>query len=214
MKKQTLDERLELYNNDIGDRTKRVSSMLLWTTSAIAGAGAVLIPPPAEAAVVYSGIQNKQVSGTNYATVDFDGGGYEFTFIHMTTGGNHSQYVFAAAQLSFAGTGNLPNRLVDGDMVDSNSIVNTESSAIIATGGGKGNFLGTSGYLGVRFVIDTNSHYGWIQFKSTTDASVGTIIDWAYEDTPDTPIKAGDTGIKSFNWNLFLPAITSGNKNK
>jgi hypothetical protein len=74
-----------------------------------------------------------------------------------------------------------------------------------------GNFLDQTGFIGVRFSISSSYHYGWIQYKTNSDATVGTIIDWAYEDSPGTPIKTGDSG-NNFSWNLFLPAIINGNK--
>jgi len=87
-------------------------------------------------------------------------------------------------------------------------------------GGASGDFLGSNdgGYLGVKFEINSATHYGWIQYKANSDASVGTIIDWAYENTPDKAIKAGatvsidDIDDNNFNWNLFLPAILAGAK--
>ncbi len=50
-------------------------------------------------------------------------------------------------------------------------------------------------YLGVRFLINGNVHYGWIGFRSITDNFMGgvsaTLLGWAYETEPDTPILAG-----------------------
>ncbi len=61
-----------------------------------------------------------------------------------------------------------------------------------------GYFKGQRGYIGVRFHSENcqgNSwNYGWIQFEATADSTEGRIIDWAYEDECDKPIKAGDKG--------------------
>jgi len=76
-----------------------------------------------------------------------------------------------------------------------------------------GNFLGKSGYIGVRFEINQKTHYGWIQFESTPNGSAGTIIDWAYESEPDTKIHVGErpepAAIPTLNeWGLiFLAAL-------
>lgn len=92
------------------------------------------------------------------------------------------------------------------------------SSGFQTTGGGRsynnyqntwGKFLGKRGYLGVRFQISGNTHYGWIQFIADEDAKNARILDWAYEDQPDTPIQAS---AGRFDWNLFLPAITGGKR--
>ncbi len=72
-----------------------------------------------------------------------------------------------------------------------------------------GNFLGKKGYLGVRFRIDANIHYGWIRFIADEDAKNGRVVDWAYEDQPDTPIT---TGAGIFDWNLFWPAMMGRNR--
>ncbi|HEY7097880.1 MAG TPA: hypothetical protein VH437_14235 [Terriglobales bacterium] len=48
-------------------------------------------------------------------------------------------------------------------------------------------------YLGVRFVIGGEVHYGWIGFRRVFLYQV-TLGGWAYETRPDTPIRAGDTG--------------------
>ena len=51
-------------------------------------------------------------------------------------------------------------------------------------------------YCGVSFYKDDGSGdkvYGWIKIQRLTKGS-GKIIDWAYEDTINTPIAAGDTG--------------------
>jgi len=54
-----------------------------------------------------------------------------------------------------------------------------------------GNFCGTSGYIGVRFLINGNTHYGWIQVDLSSDFI--TIVDMAYENVADAPILAGQT---------------------
>lgn len=49
----------------------------------------------------------------------------------------------------------------------------------------------TDGYLGVRFDISGNTHYGWIRMDVNDDGAVWTIKDWAYVDIPDTGLTAG-----------------------
>jgi hypothetical protein len=57
---------------------------------------------------------------------------------------------------------------------------------------GGGSFLGKKGYIGVKFDVGPQTDYGWIKFQATSDASTGTILGWAYNDSGD-PIRAGDT---------------------
>lgn len=46
-------------------------------------------------------------------------------------------------------------------------------------------------FIGVRFNIGANTHYGWIRLTVDNINHRLTIHDYAYEDTPDTPINAG-----------------------
>lgn len=57
-----------------------------------------------------------------------------------------------------------------------------------------GNFLGTEGYVGVRFDISGQTHYGWARVQMAPDGSSMTIKDYAYDATPGTAIAAGDIG--------------------
>lgn len=56
-----------------------------------------------------------------------------------------------------------------------------------------GDFLGQERFLGVRFFIGSDQHYGWVRINTPgTQVEPLTIVDWAYETTPDTRILAGD----------------------
>jgi hypothetical protein len=57
-----------------------------------------------------------------------------------------------------------------------------------------GSFTG-NGIAGVRFEIGGGSHYGWIQLNVDGSNRRYTVVDWAYENLPDTPIHAGDVGM-------------------
>jgi hypothetical protein len=54
-------------------------------------------------------------------------------------------------------------------------------------------------YLGLKFVIDGEVHYGWARFSVTLahhrqhDDVIGTLTGYAYETIPNTPIIAGQT---------------------
>jgi hypothetical protein len=49
------------------------------------------------------------------------------------------------------------------------------------------------GFIGVRFLIGSNTHYGWVGYEGTGEENDGTghIFGMAYENTPDTAIQAG-----------------------
>ena len=54
-------------------------------------------------------------------------------------------------------------------------------------------WLGTSNrYIGVKFLIGANTHYGWIEISGTASGDI-TVHGYAYEDTPGASIDAGAT---------------------
>lgn len=61
------------------------------------------------------------------------------------------------------------------------------------------NWCANSGnkFLGLRFTISdlsgTTTHYGWVRIEVRSDVSDWLIKDYAYNKTPDAPIKAGQT---------------------
>ncbi len=58
----------------------------------------------------------------------------------------------------------------------------------------------TTGFLGLRFFIGANRHYGWARFsihRNGTGITKYTLHDYAYNSVPDEFILAGDTGIGS-----------------
>lgn len=55
-----------------------------------------------------------------------------------------------------------------------------------------GNFLGTGdGYVGLRFMIGANTHYGWVRVNVAADALSMLIKDYGYNGTANTQILAG-----------------------
>lgn len=73
-------------------------------------------------------------------------------------------------------------------------------------------FVGTGNtgqdiYYGARFLIGTNTHYGWVRVNIATDASQATIKDYAYNSTPNGPINAGQTAgiseISAASWSAY-----------
>ncbi|MBE0641085.1 MAG: T9SS type A sorting domain-containing protein [Bacteroidales bacterium] len=66
---------------------------------------------------------------------------------------------------------------------------------LYTTGGTYGNWFGaTNKYMGLRFKIGTDWHYGWVRLDIPTDVSSMTVKDFAYEAIANTPIAAGATG--------------------
>jgi hypothetical protein len=50
-------------------------------------------------------------------------------------------------------------------------------------------------FLGIRFLLNGNVHYGWIRFvvpQTNPPSALPVIADWAYESRPNTAIRAGE----------------------
>jgi len=69
-----------------------------------------------------------------------------------------------------------------------------------------GAFAGVaSGYIGLEFYTDGQPYYGWVRVGAPVSINGGWIYDYAYETSPDTPIKAGQT-----NEPIYFEATFSG----
>ena len=53
------------------------------------------------------------------------------------------------------------------------------------------------GYVGVRFHAADGLHYGWVRVQGTLHTLPVSVVDWAYESRPNTPILAGEIGSQS-----------------
>jgi len=106
------------------------------------------------------------------------------------------------------GKGNRPARLINGDQIGPSQTF-PQSKGTMAfysvgcPGGGPigppppppvssgGNWLNSAGYLGLSFQVDGQTYYGWAYL--TVGEDTATLTGYAYENTPGTPINAGQT---------------------
>jgi hypothetical protein len=181
-------------------------------------AGALAITTQAEAAIVYSGLQNITVDST-HASVNIDLNGDstdDFRFhrfsstnirllrITPLTSVQHiiNHYHFDANRFN-AGY-NIKSTL---NYPFSWSNESSDTLAMVPYTNSGGLFNNATGYIGVRFHSSSCSgndyHYGWIQFRGNPQAVSGTIIDWAYETNCNQAIRTGDTGQE-----VAIPALT------
>ena len=64
----------------------------------------------------------------------------------------------------------------------------------VANSVGTGTWAGaTDMYLGLQFLIGTNTHFGWARFTFAQNTNDIIFKDYAYDNTPNTPILAGAT---------------------
>ncbi len=175
-------------------------------------AGAVLLGAAgAKADIIHTDLGPGEVLNYDGATfdIDFDGGGAEFA-IAFGTSYYRVDVVFITANASWRGGGGWGTgggaaagavALNNGDDVNAgaqwghNNLTGTTfygNMAYTSFGSGYGSFYNTSDkYLGVKFEIGGNTHYGWIQVQVAADVTDATITGYAFEDTPDAQITAG-----------------------
>lgn len=179
-------------------------------------AGALAMASQAEAAVVYSGPQNIVVNASNpVGLIDIDNDGNTdfavynlYNIAHIIYGNGQiiqeplPPYTYPILVVNLPNGYNIDNTLGAGRYWIQAPPVGVLDVNYPGTGGYYGNFIGKTGYIGVRFNATCGTAYGWIQYRANNDATEGTIIDWAYEDTCQ-PIKAGDKGQQ-----VAIPALT------
>ncbi len=188
--------------------------------SAAAGGAALAVAPAAEAAIQHINppdiIVQAGPSASTYTSIDVDGDGDNDFVIRQVNGSApfplaylHPSYLNSASVLAkypFTGppfpepkaldsTYNIANITAPGPTFWFNG--GSPYPALLGAGSIYGNFPGVEDkFIGVRFINNPGGgpgplHYGWIQVNVAADSSSITIVDWAYEDTPNTPILAG-----------------------
>lgn len=160
---------------------------------AAAGAGIGFVAEQADAAVVYSGIQNLSVPAT------FDG-----LYLNMVTGvtgplGSSTPGWDIDPWVS-GSTWNLYNQgsSTQGGVLPGNQPIGTPIGAasawtqVAATPIPTGNNV----IMGIRLFNENTSaiHYGWARFSNVVNPATApmTIVDWAYESVAGAGINAGD----------------------
>ncbi len=172
---------------------------------ALAGGAATA---PASAAIVYSGAQNVTVNYGSSAGIDFSGVGAatDFTFYFdstapvlrlSATGGNQIAHTYKTSDAISYTTG----ASIDGTQT---YVAGTKRLADYSPGPGGarsgGPFAAGTSFVGVNLPtgIGSNVNYGWIRVTvPAATTSPLTIVDWAYQNTANTAILAGDTGQSS-----------------
>lgn len=65
--------------------------------------------------------------------------------------------------------------------------------------------LNEPGFIGVEFLVDDLSHFGWIRAEASRVSGVATIFDFAFETRPGVSIRAGQIPAPASAW-LFAAA--------
>lgn len=171
-----------------------------------AGVSLMALSPAAEATIVYTPV-NVQILGNTFVAVDLnnDGtpdiqvgysiGGYSgrllaapYTGNSLRQANNYNNPGYAAAV--FFGVPIGPGGVFRG--YDNFRMATCFAKSGVSGCGGPWNNVGAR-YLGVRFKIGAETHYGWVRVDVTT-VGLGfsmTLAGYAYETDPSTPIDAG-----------------------
>jgi len=144
----------------------------------------------------------------NDGTIDVDiknvkSAWYNYGFVNPRPGGGVvTSFLFYACD-TWSSTYHIALKFEEGDVIDSelNFLTSTQASmgwAAVYAGNGctTGQFHEESEngkYLGIRITLDEGEtyHYGWVRVEVDSIYSKVTVLDYAYEQTPDLGIEAG-----------------------
>ncbi|MGJ8592004.1 MAG: T9SS type A sorting domain-containing protein [Aquaticitalea sp.] len=71
---------------------------------------------------------------------------------------------------------------------------------------------GMDGYVGLKFMIGANTHYGWVRIQVAASGADIIIKDFAYNTTPDDPINAGQTTLSVDDFSVNDVRVVALNK--
>lgn len=121
--------------------------------------------------------------------------------VSIMLGSSSSSYVTAMNNGDLIGTAAVFGGSSMAALAVDITITSSSSSYQISNGA----FLGVNDkFLGVKFLIGTNTHYGWARLDVSANADTIRLKDYAYNIAADSPILAGQT--------LGLDAISVENK--
>jgi len=183
-----------------------------------AGISLIALASPAAAQIVYTPVHETLANGTQDIDLNNDGIA-DFQLVdkgyYNTVNCNFCEQNLSVTGLGNAGAGVLGHladaaALKPGAMIGPRGFfVNVQSAAGFMAGAlnDSGSFLNIGGafanqeqrFLGVRFEISGQTHYGWIRFARVTakfdnnPQVIAVITGYAYESTANEPILAGAT---------------------
>ncbi|QDU70467.1 PEP-CTERM sorting domain-containing protein [Mucisphaera calidilacus] len=161
---------------------------------AAAGLGAFAYGQDVSAGIIYTPVQPAvtlvQYPGSPSAfNIDFDNDGTpEGAIINSSV---NMQARFFPPGRTLAGSGSYyATSFAPGAVIDATADT-TGGANLMTNPNYNANFVGQGNYIGYRFEIDGNTHYGWVQVDVTDNLINAIITGYAYESTPDTGIVAG-----------------------
>lgn len=185
---------------------KKTTSQKLTKKLAQYGALAAAIGTIAETngQVMYTDIADFEGDSASSFELDLNGD----TVVDFTINGSSIQILVDANANSIVGTlgagpYKYPFALNSNDVIDANQPWESSNGQILryktSTGAASCQYSSkwcgdtVDKYLGLKFIVGGNTHYGWVRLDVTVPDSMDdwVVKDFAYEATPDTPIAAG-----------------------
>ncbi len=202
---------------------KNVLNNKLKSYSALAGS-VLAVAGSADAQIIYTDVNPDTLMNSTLGSlitydVDFDNNGITDmsvgTYAYAYGGSNlNYSFNFLSPDAVSAAIGTIdanyslptPTPLASGVFVDPASVNWLDTTA---SGGttqfNAATFMGTTllgtfntgadAYIGARFLIGANTHYGWIRINVSADCSTTTVKDFAYKAVPNTGLNTGETGL-------------------
>ncbi len=185
---------------------KKITSQKLSKRLAKYGALSVAIAGVADASGQIVHTPNVDFVGTLLSSlvIDFDGDTVDDVVVLQTNFPAGSIYIELMRAEAFASNGIAANVVGNytygvnvpyGSAIGASTTVASFGDMCQAAGYTNSQFCGTTGdgYIGVSFDISGSTHYGWVRIAPGSSSTNFTVLDYAYESSPDTSINAGQT---------------------
>ncbi len=200
---------------DYGKLSKAIIRSPLSNPKSLLTLGAAFLAgvPSGDAAIVYSGIQNvncalggatarcyaninnaggndfsfhrNHVAAQIFIQVDeIPGGGFSINAFHALGAGGYAYPYANAAGVNIGPGGPWAFNAGQANSLSDNGFSPNHQWESLANG--------TTRFMGIRGTIGGNTHYGWMRLTKNSFGNY-TIVDWAYDNTPNTPILTGAT---------------------
>jgi hypothetical protein len=216
--KKTLDTQLEEYGRTAEGQL--AADVGKWAAYSAAAGAALAMAPAADASIIYSGsfgFTNIPINWSSSVFIDVNGmvsgsssfPGADLNLFHSGSSWSSSSTTYVSARLAFSGLnasmiygGSGIARLGSGVPVSSGNTFYSASYLgslyrSVTSGGSSSSTLygswgsGGTGFVGFRFVNNSNTYYGWARLDINSGDLDGEVVDFAYEDNPKTPITTG-----------------------
>lgn len=168
-----------------------------------------LVAAPANAAVIYFDLVPDRVVDQLNFRLDFDGDGFpELMFSHdLGCVGNCRSWAGASAGNGGAVLSSTVGAFTGPTPLAAGAVIGPGSSQFDSGGTlAEDRFAGqppvtfgeeglwdddTTAFIGFRFLLGGNTHYGWARVNVQEQTNIITVFDAGYEDTSDTGLRAG-----------------------